>query len=64
MGEVEKYCNISWKVREYCQNIDVKANSCRDLEFTESLVPEVVKNVDGRRVLIEGEDDEEVMMTQ
>jgi hypothetical protein len=28
----------------------------------ESLVSEVEKNVDGRRVMIEGEDDEEVVM--
>jgi hypothetical protein len=31
----------------------------RDVEFLESLVDEVVKNVDGRRVSVEGEDDEE-----
>jgi molybdopterin-biosynthesis enzyme MoeA-like protein len=29
----------------------------RDLEYMESLVPEVEKNVQGRRVLVEGEDD-------
>ncbi|PSS10845.1 hypothetical protein M430DRAFT_22185 [Amorphotheca resinae ATCC 22711] len=29
----------------------------RDLEFLESLVPEVEKNVEGRRVAVEGEDD-------
>ena len=39
-----------------------KINGRRDLEFLESLVPDVVKNVDGRRVLIEGEDDEEVVL--
>lgn len=30
----------------------------RDLEFLESLVPEVEKGVDGKRVSVEGEDDE------
>jgi molybdopterin-biosynthesis enzyme MoeA-like protein len=43
-------------------NFDNKINGHRDLEFLESLVSDVVKNVDGRRVLIEGEDDEEVVM--
>jgi hypothetical protein len=64
MGQVEKYRNLGRKVRKCCQNIGVKANSRRDLEFMESLVADVVKNVDGRRVMKEGEDDEEVMMTQ
>ena len=43
-------------------NFDHKINGRRDLEFMESLVSDVVKNVDGRRVMIEGEDDEEVVM--
>lgn len=43
-------------------NFDNKINGRRDLEFLESLVSDVVKNVNGRRVLIEGEDDEEVVM--
>lgn len=30
----------------------------RDQEFLESLVAEVEKNVDGKRVSVEGEDDE------
>ena len=34
----------------------------RDVEYLESLVPEVVKNVNGRRVAVEGEDDEEVVL--
>ena len=29
----------------------------RDQAYLESLVPEVEKNVDGRRVMVEGEDD-------
>ncbi len=32
--------------------------ACRDLEFLESLVAEVVENVKGRRVKVEGEDDD------
>ncbi len=32
----------------------------RDLEFMESLIPDVVKNVHGKRVLVEGEDDEDI----
>lgn len=32
----------------------------RDQEYLESLVAEVEKNVDGRRVTVEGEDDVEV----
>jgi hypothetical protein len=32
----------------------------RDQGFLESLVAEVEKNVDGRRVAVEGEDDEEI----
>jgi hypothetical protein len=30
----------------------------RDMKFLESLVPEVLKNVNGKRVFVEGEDDE------
>ena len=30
----------------------------RDLEYLESLVPEVVENTKGKRVSVEGEDDE------
>jgi hypothetical protein len=30
----------------------------RDKEYLESLVPEVLSNVDGKRIVIEGEDDE------
>ena len=33
---------------------------CRDQEFLESLVAEVEKNVDGKRVQVEGEDEVEV----
>lgn len=51
-------------MRKCRDTIDTDTNSPRDLEFMESLVAEVVTNVDGRRVLIEGEDDEEAMMTQ
>ncbi len=31
----------------------------RDLAYLEALVPEVVAHVDGRRVLVEGEDEDE-----
>jgi hypothetical protein len=36
------------------------ANKFSDREFVESLVAEVEKNVDGKRVQVEGEDDAEV----
>lgn len=31
---------------------------CRDHAFLESIIPEVEKNVQGRRVIVEGEDDD------
>lgn len=37
---------------------DQTLTSCRDLEYLESLVPEVEKGVDGKRVSTEDEDDE------
>jgi hypothetical protein len=62
MGKVEEYCNAGRKVSKYVHNIHNKVNGRRDLEFLESLVLDVEKNVDGRRVMIEGEDDEDVVM--
>ncbi|KAI8629328.1 molybdopterin binding domain-containing protein [Xylariaceae sp. FL1651] len=35
----------------------------RDREYLESLVPEVIANVDGRRIAVEGEDDEPEQLT-
>lgn len=40
------------------------ANGRRDAAYLESLVPEVVQNVQGRRVKIEGEDEVEEASTQ
>lgn len=46
-------------MRKGCLNIDAKINYRRNLDFMESLVTDVIENVNGRRVLIEGEDDED-----
>lgn len=58
MGEAEQHRNIGWTV---CLVFNVLfsqstfANCRRDAAYLESLVPEVVQNVQGRRVKIEGE---------
>lgn len=61
MGEDAKYCDSRWEVSS-SSNLYLNTSSTnapiRDQEFLESLVAEVEKNVDGRKVLIEGEDDE------
>jgi hypothetical protein len=67
MGEEEEYRHTGRKVRLFpimstgttmlpltCRIAD---RMHRDQAYLESLVPEVEKNVDGRRVMVEGEDD-------
>lgn len=58
MGKIKEHCHscrqVSSKlpIYETCINI-----CCRDEALLESLVAEVEKNVDGKRVSVEGEDD-------
>jgi len=61
MGKVKKYSYSGWKVREPTHLLDPEANRSRDREYMESLVADVEKNVQGKRVLVEGEDDEVIV---
>jgi hypothetical protein len=62
MGQQEEHSYIGWKVSETSKRIFPRAidadKLCRDQAYLESLVPEVVENVQGRRIMTEGEDDE------
>ena len=64
MGEVEKYSYTGRTVRERYSQYHHNSNMLRDGEYMESLVSEVVKNVNGRRITVEGEDDEEVILSE
>ena len=62
MGQQKEHSHIGWKVSETSEwKLPRAVNAdklCRDQAYLESLVPEVVENVQGRRIMTEGEDDE------
>ena len=68
MGEEEKHRDVGWQVRLphkirartwsiYFLGFDLLTLMNRDQTYLETLIPEVEKNVEGRRVMVEGEDD-------